>query len=42
VAAVETAEDVFVVMATDDFAAEDGVMELELQSAAIQYAYPIL
>jgi hypothetical protein len=41
VAAVETAEDAFVV-ATEDFAAEDGVMELELQPAAIQYAYPIL
>jgi hypothetical protein len=41
VAAVEAAEDAFVV-ATEDFAAEDGVMELELQPAAIQYAYPIL
>jgi hypothetical protein len=41
VAAVETAEDVFVV-ATEDCAAEDGVMELELQPAAIQYAYPTL
>jgi hypothetical protein len=41
VAAVETAEDVFVV-ATEDCTAEDGVMELELQPAAIQYAYPTL
>ena len=39
VAALEAWVDVFVV-ATEDFAAEDGVEEL--QPAATQYAYPIL